>query len=311
MIYKFGRVGIERRWGRLSGLSRLCSGFIGVDLRHLYGVLLAIKIREDPPDLLNPLPFLDLLGNYPGVRQNTGINANSLGDKRMSNPIRIAMWSGPRNISTAMMRAWENRSDTIVVDEPLYAHYLFATGMDHPVSAEIIAHDETDWRVVVQHLCADRLPPGKEIYYQKHMTHHILATMDLDWTDRLLNCFLIREPREVITSYIKIRPDVTLEDIGFSQQRRIFDHVRAQTGEIPPVIDTRDVLEDPRRVLGLLCDRIGVPFDEQMLHWPPGPRHSDGIWAPHWYSAVWASTGFEPYRPKAATSAGPFTRFIG
>lgn len=214
-------------------------------------------------------------------------------------PLRIAMWSGPRNISTAMMRAWENRPDTLVIDEPFYAHYLLATGIDHPGRDEIIAHDETDWRAVVEHLTEDALPAGKTIYYQKHMTHHLLDSMDLEWVNRLANCFLIREPREVITSYMKVRPHFTLDEIGFSQQWRLFKHVQAQTGHIPPVIDSRDVLDNPQRVLGLLCERLGVPFDERMLHWPSGPRDTDGVWAPHWYSAVWASTGFEPYRPKS------------
>lgn len=212
--------------------------------------------------------------------------------------IRIAMWSGPRNISTAMMRAWENRPDTVVVDEPLYAHYLQATDIDHPGRDEVIAAHDPDWRNVVAHLAQDPLPPGKTIYYQKHMTHHLLDFMDLDWVDRLTHCFLIRDPREVITSYIKVRPDVTLGDLGLTEGCRLFEHVRQQTGVAPPVIDARDVLQDPRRVLGLLCARLGVPFDERMLHWPPGPRSSDGVWAKYWYSAVWASTGFEPHRAK-------------
>lgn len=212
--------------------------------------------------------------------------------------IRIAMWSGPRNISTAMMRAWENRADTVVVDEPLYAHYLQATGIDHPGRKEVIAAHEPDWRKVVAQIVHDPLPSGKTIYYQKHMTHHLLDHMDMDWVDTLINCFLIRNPREVITSYIKVRPQVTLADLGLSEGCRLFEHVRKQTGAAPPIIDSRDVLEDPRRILGLLCARIGVPFDEQMLRWPAGPRPSDGVWAKYWYDAVWASTGFEPHRAK-------------
>jgi hypothetical protein len=214
--------------------------------------------------------------------------------------IRIAMWSGPRNISTAMLRAWENRPDTVVVDEPLYAHYLLATGIDHPGRAEVIAAHESDWRKVVEDLASAPLPAGKTIYYQKHMTHHLLPHMDLGWADRLVNCFLIRDPKEVITSYIKVRPEVTLADLGLEEQRRLFEHVRRVTGRTPPVIDSRDVLEDPQRILTLLCERIGVPFTEKMLAWPAGPRASDGIWAKYWYEAVWASTGFEPYRPKPA-----------
>jgi hypothetical protein len=215
-------------------------------------------------------------------------------------PIRVAMWSGPRNISTAMMRAWENRPDAIVVDEPLYAHYLLETDIDHPGREEVIAAHENDWRKVVEDLVHAPLPAGKSIYYQKHMTHHLLDHMDLGWVDGLVNCFLIRDPAEVITSYIKVRPEVTLADIGLEEQRRLFDHVSAVTGETPPVIDSVDVLENPRRILTLLCQRIGVPFSEQMLAWPAGPRPSDGVWARYWYDAVWASTGFEPYRPRPA-----------
>ncbi|RME58154.1 MAG: HAD family hydrolase [Caldilineae bacterium] len=216
----------------------------------------------------------------------------------MTTPVRIAMWSGPRNISTALMRAWENRPDTVVHDEPFYAYYLAVTGVDHPGREEIIAAYESDWRRVVAQITRAPLPPGKTIYYQKHMTHHILDEMSLEWMDELVNCFLIREPREVITSYMKVRPDFTLADIGFAQQWRLFVHVRERTGRIPPVIDARDVLEDPRGVLTALCEAVGVPFSERMLRWPAGPRPTDGLWAKYWYAAVEASTGFAPYRPK-------------
>lgn len=213
-------------------------------------------------------------------------------------PVRIAMWSGPRNISTALMRAWENRPDTVVHDEPFYAHYLMVTGLDHPGRDEIIAAYETDWRKVVAQITREPLPPGKTIYYQKHMTHHILPHMTLDWMTELTNCFLIRHPQEVITSYIKVRPEVTLDDIGFSQQWRLFQFVREATDQIPPVLDARDVLEDPKAMLVALCQAVGVDFDERMLSWPPGRRDSDGIWAKYWYAAVERSTGFAPYRPK-------------
>ncbi len=215
-------------------------------------------------------------------------------------PIRIAMWSGPRNISTAMMRAWENRPDTVVHDEPFYAHYLAETGSDHPGREEVIAADETDWRRVAERMTSPPLPAGKTIYFQKQMTHHMLDHIDLGWLGQVTNCFLLRRPSEVINSYIKVRPDFTLLDIGFPQQRRIFRTVQEQTGQTPPVIDSRDVLENPRATLTLLCDAVGVPFDERMLAWPAGPRPSDGVWAKYWYAAVEASTGFEPYRPKDA-----------
>lgn len=213
-------------------------------------------------------------------------------------PVRIAMWSGPRNISTALMRAWENRPDTVVYDEPFYAYYLAETGIDHPGREEIIAAHETDWQRVVEQVAYESLPPGKTIHFQKQMTHHMLEQIDLVWLGAVTNCFLLRAPAEVINSYIKVRPDVTLFDIGFAQQQRLFRLVREQTGQIPPVIDSRDVLESPRRTLKLLCDAVGVPFNERMLAWPVGPRPSDGVWAKYWYSAVESSTGFEPYRPK-------------
>ena len=215
-------------------------------------------------------------------------------------PIRIAMWSGPRNISTAMLRAWENRPDTAVVDEPLYAYYLARTGIDHPGAAEIMAHYAIDWRTVTTWLTGPP-PDGKAIWYQKHMTHHILPEMELDWLDQLIHCFLIRQPEEMIASYIKIRPDPELGDFGLVEQRRIFDHVRRTTGVIPPVIDTQTVLENPARTLSRLCDRVGVAFSPRMLAWPPGPRPTDGIWARHWYAAVEQSTGFQPYRPRTVT----------
>ncbi|MCY4081096.1 MAG: hypothetical protein OXF54_12700 [Caldilineaceae bacterium] len=212
---------------------------------------------------------------------------------------RIAMWCAPRTISTALMRAWENRPDTTVIDEPFYAHYLQVTGIDHPASDEIIAGYENDWRVVARTLTVDPLPGGATIWYQKHMAHHMLDHIELNWLDKLTNCFLIRSPVEVITSYIKVRSQPTLLDLGFPQLLRLFDTVRRNTGSIPPVIDSQDVLEDPRGTLMLLCEAVAVPFSEKMLSWPPGRRDSDGLWAPYWYAAVEKSTGFAPYRPKS------------
>jgi hypothetical protein len=213
-------------------------------------------------------------------------------------PVRIAMWSGPRNISTAMMRAWENRGDTAVWDEPLYAYYLARTGIDHPGRDEIVAAGDTDWRRVVAR-CAGDVPGGQAVFFQKHMTHHLLAEVDRSWLARVTNCFLIRDPREVIASYARVRGDVTLEDVGIPQQLDIHDHVATLTGTAPIVVDARDVLEQPRAMLSRLCAAVGVPFTERMLAWPPGPRASDGVWAKHWYAAVEASSGFAPYTAKA------------
>lgn len=210
----------------------------------------------------------------------------------MSDPIRIAMWSGPRNISTAMMRAWGNRPDTLVCDEPFYAYYLRETGLDHPGAEEVIAKGETDWRKVIAQLVGP-VPDGKRIYYQKQMTHHLLPEIDRSWLASVTNCFLIRDPAEVIVSYLKKNSDPTLEDIGFVQQAEIFDWVAARTGAVPPVIDAHDVLENPGGTLRLLCDAVGVEFTEAMLSWLPGLRETDGIWAKHWYAEVAKSTGFQ------------------
>ncbi|HND52226.1 MAG TPA: hypothetical protein PLV92_07510 [Pirellulaceae bacterium] len=212
-------------------------------------------------------------------------------------PLKLAMWSGPRNISTAMMRAWGNRADTVVVDEPLYAHYLSVTRKDHPGRDEIIETGETDWRRVVAGLTGD-VPEGRSIYYQKQMTHHLLPDIGRDWLGLVTHAFLIRHPREMLTSYIKIVDSPSLEDTGFPQQTEIFEWVRANRGVTPPVVDTVDVLNDPRRMLGLLCEALGVAFDEAMLSWPPGPRATDGVWAKHWYGEVEKSTSFRPYKPK-------------
>ena len=212
-------------------------------------------------------------------------------------PVRIAMWSGPRNISTAMMRSWGNRPDTFVCDEPFYAYYLRATGREHPGADEVIASGETDWRKVVERLTGE-VPNGKRIFYQKQMTHHLLPEIDRAWLGGLTNCFLIRDPREAIVSYIKKNNEPTLEDIGFVQQAEIFDWVREDTGAIPPVIDARDVLENPENILRLLCDAVGVEFMDAMLSWPPGLRETDGIWAKHWYGEVAESTSFQKPGPR-------------
>jgi len=207
------------------------------------------------------------------------------------------MWSGPRNISTAMMRSWGSRNDTVVVDEPLYAHYLVVTQKPHPGIEETIAAGQTDWRKVVAGLIGPN-PGGKQVHFQKHMTHHLLPGMDREWLGKLTNCFLIRQPCEVLASYTKVIETPTIEDLGFPQQSEIFEFVRQRTGRVPAVLDAADVLRDPRRSLGLLCDAISVEFQEAMLSWPPGPRATDGVWAKYWYAEVEKSTGFRPYQPK-------------
>ena len=216
----------------------------------------------------------------------------------MTAPLRIAMWSGPRNISTALMRAWENRTDTAVIDEPFYAHYLVRTGVQHPGREEVIAAQSTRATNVAAML-AGPIPEGKPIWYQKHMTQHMLPDMPLDWLDRVTNCFLIREPEAVVASFTIQRPDAAAWELGFEQQARIFDHVCQQLGAAPPVIDASDVLKDPNGTLDALCTKLGIAFSSRMLQWPRGARSTDGVWAPYWYAAVERSTGFAAYAPHA------------
>lgn len=220
--------------------------------------------------------------------------------------LRLAMWSGPRNISTAMMRAFGNRPDCAVVDEPFYGYYLKASGADHPGRARIIAAMDCDWRSVAQRLT--EAPAPAPVFYQKHMTHHMLGEVDLGFTARLLNCFLVRDPVRMIASYARVRPDFGLEDLGLPQQLRIFRFVERDTGRPPFVLDAAEVLADPRAALGRLCAHAGIRFDESMLRWPAGKRTTDGVWAPYWYAAVEASTGFEP--PPAGDVELP-SRFLG
>jgi hypothetical protein len=208
----------------------------------------------------------------------------------MTAGVRLAVWSGPRNISTALMRSWENRPDCRVVDEPLYAYYLAETGLNHPRRDEVIAAGQTSWHDVV----ADLTAPTEGIYYQKHMTHHLIPQLPRDWIGSLTNVLLIRDPAEVVASYVRSRADVLAEDIGLVQQAELYD----QLGGAPPVIDAADFLRDPEGYLRWLCAYAQVDFTPAMLRWPAGPRASDGVWAPYWYDAVLASTGFEPYRPR-------------
>ncbi len=214
-------------------------------------------------------------------------------------PVRIAMWSGPRNISTAMMRAWENREDCVVTDEPLYAAYLMETGLDHPGRDEVITDGETDWQKVVETLTGP-VPGGKPIWYQKHMSHHLLPEWDREWMHSMHNILLIRDPDEVVASYVRSRAEVEPEDIGLLQEADLFDELTERRGAPPLVIDAGDFLRDPAAYLRAVCGHVGIDFSERMLGWPAGRRDSDGVWAPHWYEAVWKSTGFDPAKPRAA-----------
>lgn len=211
--------------------------------------------------------------------------------------IRIAMWSGPRNISTAMMRAWDSRADCTVMDEPFYGAYLATTGLDHPMAAEIIAAHETDWGRIAEVCGATRAAP---VVYQKHMTQHMVADAPLGWMSDVRHAFLIRPPAEVAASFKEKWADMRAEDLGFHRQADLFDHVCQLTGVAPPVIEARDVLENPEAMLQALCAALDVSWDPAMLSWAPGRRDSDGIWARHWYASVNGSTGFgAPTPPKS------------
>lgn len=218
----------------------------------------------------------------------------------MPTPLRIAMWSGPRNLSTAMMRSFSSRGDTAVLDEPFYAHYLKETGIAHPGREEVISAYETDWKRVMEFITGP-VPGGKSIWYQKHMAHHMLPDIDsrkLLESGALTHAFLIREPAEVISSYTKVHSEMTIGETGLPYQAELFSRARKISGKIPPVIDSRDVLLNPKRTLGRLCQALGIDFSDRMLNWPPGGHPEDGNWARYWYASVYRSTGFEKYRPK-------------
>jgi hypothetical protein len=207
-------------------------------------------------------------------------------------PIRVAMWSGPRNISTALMRSFGARGDTAVVDEPFYAAYLAESGALHPLRAKVLASQPNDWRDVVSGLLG-QVPDDKPIFYQKHMTHHMLDRFGREWMGSVRNAFLIRDPRAVLASYVLKRSEVNLEDIGILQQRQLFEHVADRLGAAPPVIEGADVLADPAGMLKRLCAALDIPYRSAMLSWAPGRRATDGVWAPAWYESVERSTGFE------------------
>lgn len=207
------------------------------------------------------------------------------------------MWSGPRNISTALMRSWESRSDTFVIDEPFYAHYLSVTNVDHPGRDEIIQNGETDQSVVSKGLISD-IDDSCSIYFQKHMTHHMIPSVGREWMKDVVNCFLIRDPKDMILSYTKVNSNLSMHLLGLEEQYELFEYVTKINGRAPPVVDSKDILLDPRETLRLLCEKIGVVFSEEMLSWSKGVRDTDGIWAKYWYDNVINSTGFNTYTEK-------------
>lgn len=217
----------------------------------------------------------------PGVREGPSEGADIM---------RIAMWSGPRNLSTAMMYAFAQRSDFAVSDEPFYAAFLKASGIDHPLRNESIAGGEVD-PVKVGEMCGGPVPQGRTHWYQKHMTHHMLPEFPLDWFEGVRHAFLIRHPARVVASYVQKREMPTADDLGFWQQTRLFERI-SRKGERPVVVDSATVRENPEKTLIALCEALGLAFDPAMLSWPKGGNAADGAWAPHWYGAIHGSTGF-------------------
>jgi Sulfotransferase domain len=209
----------------------------------------------------------------------------------MTEIIRIAMWSGPRNLSTTMMRSFGARPEAACVDEPFYAAWLVAAGEVHPMQEEILASQPSDPAIVARDMLGP-LPPGKTLHYQKQMTHHMPESFPLDWVGEVRNAFLVRHPGRVISSYMKKMDTLSLEAIGVPQQERLYREITDRTGAPPPVVDSDRILENPPEMLARLCDALGIDWDPAMLGWPPGPKPEDGAWAPHWYDAVWKSSGF-------------------
>lgn len=207
--------------------------------------------------------------------------------------MNIAMWSGPRNLSTAMMVSFAQRDDCSVVDEPFYAAYLKATGLKHPLWQEVIDDGEVDHKLVAEH-CTGAVPNGRDVFYQKQMTHHMIPEFDRQWMAKVTNVFLIRDPARVIASYNSKRENPSLADIGIVEQLNLFKQVGDMTGEVPVVIDSADILASPELMLRKLCSALGLAFDHKMLSWVAGPRPYDGVWAKHWYRSVWESNGFGP-----------------
>jgi len=200
------------------------------------------------------------------------------------------MWSGPRNLSTAMMYAFGNRGDTTILDEPYYGAYLHHSGVEHPMNTEVLSSQPHDPEEISAHVTG-LIPGAYAVWYQKQLTHHMLPQFSLDWVAKQTNVFLIREPARVIASYEQKRETLALEDLGFVQQKRIYDYCVA-LGQKPIVIDSDDILSNPKVALIALCEGVGIDFDPAMLRWEAGARLEDGVWASHWYDAVHKSTGF-------------------
>jgi hypothetical protein len=208
--------------------------------------------------------------------------------------LRIAMWSGPRNLSTAMIRSFGARADSFVSDEPFYGAYLKHTGDDQPMKEAVIASMDCDWTSVTRAMSG---PCDRPVWYQKHMAHHMEGPVGIADLAAHSHAFLIRDPRRVVASYAAKRVEVRPDHLGVARQRAYFDREADRLGHAPPVVDAADILADPAATLAALCAALGIGWDPAMLHWSPGRRATDGVWAAHWYGAVEASTGFGPPDP--------------
>ncbi|MGH3147994.1 MAG: sulfotransferase family protein [Rubrobacter sp.] len=212
----------------------------------------------------------------------------------MQGCLRLSMWSGPRNVSTALMYSFRQRPDTVVVDEPLYGHYLGVTDAEHPGASEVMRTMDGDGGRVVREVILG--PCERPVHFFKNMAHHLVG-LDRRFLSRITNLLLIRNPEEMLPSLAEQLPEPTLRDTGLQQQVEVLE-VELKERREPVVLDARELLLDPDRALREACERLGLPFGEEMLRWPAGPKPEDGVWARHWYGSVRASTGFAPYRPK-------------
>ena len=223
----------------------------------------------------------------------------------MIDPLHIAMWSGPRNISTTMMRSFSSRSDTFVTDEPFYACYLKRTGLQHPGREEILRSYKQDYHSIIDEITSP-VPAGKTVWYQKHMAHHLDPGDSLAWTKSFMNCLLIRTPEEVVSSFYKKNDLSNVSELGYAQQIQLY---RYHSNKLP-VVDVHDILQDPKGVLSNLCSRCGILFEESMLSWKAGPHSADGIWGKYWYDQLWSSTAFKPYVRKEVKIPSTLTAMV-
>jgi len=206
----------------------------------------------------------------------------------------IAMWSGPRNLSTALMRSFENRLDCFVSDEPFYSFFLHRTKLEHPLRNKIIKSGEIDYNKIIKYITGP-IPHSKKIWYQKHMAHHVLPNVDMNWIKKVKNCLLIRHPNDVILSYLKKNELENVQQLGYLQQVNIYKILCQETESSPIIFDAKDLLKNPKKMLIEVCKNLKIKFDDRMLSWPAGARKTDGVWGEYWYKKVKASTGFKPY----------------